>query len=614
MNRTPRFRFFASVQLAIPLLMLLGCVVAVGTIIESQYSTEYARLLIYDSWWFRVLLIFLWLNIFLSTMSRYPYQKKHLGFVIVHIGLMTLLLGGFVTSVWGIDGSLRVVENSQSSNVSLGDLSLELIDVQSDSAIRVPFARTASRLTGSSLDFINNEFHSKILVRELLPFAEIREGFTEGDASSEGPMAVGFMMKSQFFDVSEWLHSTERPELKMGPATIRLIVDRPDSVARSTKGANKSILLSAASPSKPSKSAPVASARLVIRDEKTGATVRELALKDLKPGMNLTPTTKLTSFKTYQHAVVLENHLSEGDNPGANPAIELNLKSGGKSTREVAYARYPDFSLSKMKGEKNTLGITFSYQLGEDVQAAGAEVEVEAPSAKNKSGNVIEFHVARNSADSLIVELYKNEKQILRQPLAAGESLTTPWMGIKITLGSLKRNASPKTEVIETPIVLRSDLPPSAVYISPAGASADQGFWLGEGQFKRIAILGREYEVYFGHHAIEIPFALKLMEFKKFDYPGTETPMSFESRVKVNGVGPDITISMNEPLKHDGYTIYQSSYDVRPGQPNVSVFSVNRDPGRALKYFGSLILAFGIITFTLMRSRINRRTNKSKGG
>jgi hypothetical protein len=62
-------------------------------------------------------------------------------------------------------------------------------------------------------------------------------------------------------------------------------------------------------------------------------------------------------------------------------------------------------------------------------------------------------------------------------------------------------------------------------------------------------------------------------------------------------------ISMNEPLKVEGFTLYQASYIMNPGQPPVTVLSVNRDPGRPIKYLGSLILAFGFIIFTLMRSR-----------
>ena len=61
---------------------------------------------------------------------------------------------------------------------------------------------------------------------------------------------------------------------------------------------------------------------------------------------------------------------------------------------------------------------------------------------------------------------------------------------------------------------------------------------------------------------------------------------------------------MNEPFKQSGFTLYQSSYELSPGRPEVSIFSVNRDPGRWVKYIGSLILSIGIILYVFMKSKL----------
>ena len=52
-------------------------------------------------------------------------------------------------------------------------------------------------------------------------------------------------------------------------------------------------------------------------------------------------------------------------------------------------------------------------------------------------------------------------------------------------------------------------------------------------------------------------------------------------------------ISMNEPLKYAGYTLYQASFSKEEGRPPLSIFSVNRDAGRWLKYLGSLTIVLG---------------------
>ena len=95
-----------------------------------------------------------------------------------------------------------------------------------------------------------------------------------------------------------------------------------------------------------------------------------------------------------------------------------------------------------------------------------------------------------------------------------------------------------------------------------------------------------------------LPFEIFLEKFTIGNDPGTTKAATYESQVKVKdaarGVEKSQLISMNEPMEHGGYTFYQASYQLREGQPPVSVFSVNFDPGRWVKYLGSLIMCLGI--------------------
>ena len=77
-------------------------------------------------------------------------------------------------------------------------------------------------------------------------------------------------------------------------------------------------------------------------------------------------------------------------------------------------------------------------------------------------------------------------------------------------------------------------------------------------------------------------------------YQGTSKAASYESVVAVDGLGEHL-ISMNEPLKMNGLLFYQSSFEDGPNGPTASIFAVNYDPGRWLKYLGSLIMSLGII-------------------
>ena len=107
------FKYLSSVKLAIPLLLILLVASVAGTIIESRYNAEVANLRIYSVTWFIVLLFLLWINIFCAAVSRIPFKKHQIGFVITHIGMLLLLIGSIMTKLFGIDGSIQIQEKSQ---------------------------------------------------------------------------------------------------------------------------------------------------------------------------------------------------------------------------------------------------------------------------------------------------------------------------------------------------------------------------------------------------------------------------------------------------------------------------------------------------------------------
>lgn len=71
---------------------------------------------------------------------------------------------------------------------------------------------------------------------------------------------------------------------------------------------------------------------------------------------------------------------------------------------------------------------------------------------------------------------------------------------------------------------------------------------------------------------------------------------------------------MNEPLKYAGFTFYQASFQDGPqGQPIASILSVNKDPGRWIKYLGSLILSLGVVWLFVQRRRASRAQAPGSG-
>lgn len=598
LNKNSVFRFFSSVRLAVPLMIVIIVSVAAGTIFESLYNSAYARLAVYNTWWFASLMVLLWLNIFCAMMSRYPWKKHHTGFVITHIGLLTLLFGGYLTGTYGIDGTLQIPEGQSNSVLVLPRLRLAYQLQNSPTPQFVVFERSLNERSGSSLDHLNSALGHVFTVEKFVPFAQVERSYASAkEVSADDPVSVSFVLKNKFFNVNEWLHSADKAEMQLGPATLKLIKGNAPPVAD-----KKSKTVSKAVTAKPMAEG---AERLLIRDKATGQDLKTVTLAQLKKGAVQVNGVTIKLKNRFVHAVVRENRI--GDDPASevNPALEITLQKQGEEQRDVVYAKYADFSLNK----KGNFGLSFQYEASAAPPAeTGAPAMAGMGGGGGPNGNTVEFYYSPEKPKQVHVVLIKNQERVAEKVMSEGDAFDTPWMGMTIFVGSIVPGSRAVTEAKAVKPEPGQELPPSAVFVKPAGQG--EGFWLSLGETKELELAGRPAIIGFTNETLELPFELKLEKFTKVDYPGTNTAMSYESLVELSRDKSLHKISMNEPLYEGGFTLYQSSYSLNPGQPPVTILSVNRDPGRPVKYGGSIVLAIGIITFTLMRSRVYRSYGK----
>ncbi|MEJ0001173.1 MAG: hypothetical protein WDO13_19660 [Verrucomicrobiota bacterium] len=92
-----------SLKFAVFLLISIAALIAFATVMESKFDTAVARYYIYDNPLFMVWLIALALNLLCAAFTRWPWQRKHLGFVITHAGIILMLTGAVVGRVWGFE-------------------------------------------------------------------------------------------------------------------------------------------------------------------------------------------------------------------------------------------------------------------------------------------------------------------------------------------------------------------------------------------------------------------------------------------------------------------------------------------------------------------------------
>src|SRR5213592_1688435 len=115
-QRNPIFEFFASLRLAVVLLAVLILAAIAGTIYESSFDAKVSRAYVYGAPWFNLWLVLLGANLAVSALSRWPWRKHHLAFLITHLGIITLLIGSLIGRIWGTEGTMTLFKGEGPTN------------------------------------------------------------------------------------------------------------------------------------------------------------------------------------------------------------------------------------------------------------------------------------------------------------------------------------------------------------------------------------------------------------------------------------------------------------------------------------------------------------------
>ncbi len=118
--------------------------------------------------------------------------------------------------------------------------------------------------------------------------------------------------------------------------------------------------------------------------------------------------------------------------------------------------------------------------------------------------------------------------------------------------------------------------------LKPWAFEADGGSWA-------IELRRRQYD---------LPFSITLERFIHEFHPGTQMARTYESDVIKTEAGRQeaINIRMNEPLRHRGYTFFQSSYYPIPDSDQFgSVLAVVRNPADAMPLWATIVVTLGLL-------------------
>ena len=174
------FQYFFSTRLMLILMILFPFAMALGTFLESWYSTEAARIWIYNAWWFELLMAML-VVCFLSNIKKHNLLAKGKRVVLVmHLSFILILLGAFITRYFGDEGVMPIRENTI-SNTYLSEKTYLTVLVDGDKEGE-PLRKTLkkrlllSEYTNNNFEIADNFNKEKFLIK----YKDFRENVSEG--------------------------------------------------------------------------------------------------------------------------------------------------------------------------------------------------------------------------------------------------------------------------------------------------------------------------------------------------------------------------------------------------------------------------------------------------
>jgi len=564
-------RILGSLRLAAILLVLSLFSMACATVFESMHGTEKALAIFYRAWWFQGLLGLFALNVLASILVRIPLTKKQIGFVLTHVGILLILGGATMTKLTGLDGQLGIAEGETLDSFLLpGRPALSLATRAGDSMATVDLTGAAFR----SFDPVDDPATSpltldgvEVTVKRYLPDAEFRE-----QVVNDNPRvlhAVEVSVPGQGGDVPRWIFDGRNA--RIGATSIAF---------RTVPSAAELERLLAAAPATESDS--VGSVKVDVGGTKFEFPV-EACRKSPVP-LGETGYT-LQVLRYLPHAVVgEENKVVNVSERPENPAVEIELVRGEERETRVSFAKFPDFRSMHGGGAAEDVDVVF-------IAGAGAAARGRDP-----------IEILAGPDGALHVRFAPQGGEATSRVVPVGEPIETPWSGMRLVVRHWYQNA--RMDWSAVPVVPARDKgrePALLVRVtaSRAGGEGEDSaeMWVQKYRRADVSIGGKPYLVTFSDKTVPLGFQVKLDRFRVGYYPGTRRPRSFESHITIvdpaAGATRSQVVSMNRPVKHGGFTLFQSSYRMGQG-PTVSFLSVSRGRGQLFTFLGYFVTILGM--------------------
>ena len=637
MRRRRSWWWVGSLRVAVPVLVTIAAVLAWGTFYEARFGTAAVQRAVYQSWWFQLLLGFLAVNLASAALKRRPWKPRHLPFLLAHLGIITMLVGGVIGGRFGLDGQLIIPEGEASNRLELNRRTLIIHHPGSDMTMVIPTdfetrawvqepnrtvtipleppgqARASARpprggrhpahpladlrpMGPRPRPAANGGVGDRVLqvtVARYLPDAQAEEVIA-GDGPEEAP-AVRVRLAHGEQAQSVWLlaRDPERFGVGWGEARVLFLEAADDSQLAQLLGR----AVSAVHPR------GVVSVRLA-----QATAVHEIPVpEDLSQTVAIPETPYRLTFRDYfpDFALTEQGLVSRSSEPN-NPAVSFTLSGPEGTDAHLAFARHPDFPA--LHGFTHVIPAEVRY-----THAASAALPPNAIAiVRGPSTTLAAAKPTPHGGEAGLAAVMtgtSGERQVV-EPVAVGAAYTHPWLAYQFAVEAHEPKATLTRQMRWRSQEVRAE---ALWVVVRLGDHTAEG-WVSLHDAARLMVAGEPIVVEYRPAQRELPVTMKLLDFRKTTYPGTQMAAGFESDVQLSDPTRGLIlvrkISMNQPLRYRGYHFYQSSYI--EGPPETTVLSVRNDPGTPLVYAGFLTVIAGIVSLFVTRRAAGRSRPASR--
>jgi hypothetical protein len=556
--------WLGSLQLALILLATIAIACAIATFAESNFNTKIAQTYIYKAPWFQVWLGVLCVNLFAVTLTRWPWQRRHIGFVVTHYGIITLLVGAMIGMQTGFEGNVTLRKGAPPVSRITTNRSIIQVESPTDSALYLmPFDAEATRpsahrprtfsVPGTDLRIVADEFSPNLVHERRLIASEAP------NAAPSALLRLSSNMAGQTLDIPLALRGDQPVEEDF--FGLARIVFRPALAepALSTKQETQMIFANYA---------PIVQAD----GPPSGITIR---LNE--DGSKVTILSPQGDGATFMRSEIMNQPITEA---GSLVIVE---------------DFWPDFAMRE--GRPATLS--------DSPNNPAALVRIFDLEGGGNAKPSLELAPAN---EGIAYQLRRGPQVVATAKAKAGDSFALGWADWRAELVEFFSRAELVSEIKAGPPLSKGErgIPGFRAHLETADGKRGSDHWVESGQITALTDGTRVVRIGYGLEAKPLPFSLKLVNFEVPRDEGTDTPSNFlatiEFRDSATGATKTGVAKMNHPASFPGtlfanltgfnYKFSQAEWN--PRDLGETTLQVLYDPGWLLKWIGSLGICLGI--------------------